>query len=204
MGRKSLKSERQKEIIEAFYKVAQREGLENASLVKVAKEIDVNSSLISHYFGSKEDLIFGLINYILEKYKFIYTSASDGEKGENRLGKLIDNLFSKKWGELIDDGVFYSCFTLVFRDEKIKAAYKELHDHLRALLTQVIEESNKKGETAVESPKETADLIFVLVEGAYYYLSLYEINEEYYGKLNLYRQTAFDLLKIKNYTTSRL
>lgn len=204
MGRKSLKSERQKEIIEAFYKVAQREGLENASLVKVAKEIDVNSSLISHYFGSKEDLIFGLINYILEKYKFIYTSASDGEKGENRLGKLIDNLFSKKWGELIDDGVFYSCFTLVFRDEKIKAAYKELHDHLRALLTQVIEESNKKGETNIENPKEAVDLIFVLVEGAYYYLSLYEINEEYYGKLNLYRQTAFDLLKIKNYTTSRL
>jgi AcrR family transcriptional regulator len=204
MGRKSLKSERQKEIIVAFYKVAQREGLENASLAKVAKETGVNSSLISHYFGSKEDLIFGLINYILERYKFIYTSASVIEKGENRLEKLIDNLFSRKWNELIDDGVFYSCFTLIFRDEKIKAAFKELHDYLRLLLTEVIEEANKKGETTIENPKETADLIFVLVEGAYYYLSLYDVNEEYYGKLNRYRQTAYEILKIKNYDASRL
>lgn len=203
MGRKSLKTERQKEIINAFYKVAQKEGLENTSLAKVAKETGVNSSLISHYFGSKEDLIFGLISYILERYKSIFTTESALVKGEKRLEKLVDNLFSREWNELIDDGVFYSCFTLIFRDEKIKAAYKELHDSLRSLLTQVIEEANKNGETNVENPKETADLIFVLVEGAYYYLSLHDIDEEYYKKLNIYKKTTYDMLKIKNQESSK-
>lgn len=204
MGRKSLKAERQKEIIVAFYKVAQREGLENASLAKVAKETGVNSSLISHYFGSKEDLVFGLINYILERYKFIFASESGGENSEKRLVKLVDNLFSREWNELIDDGVFYSCFTLVFRDGKIKAAFKDLHDYLRLLLTEVIEEANKNGEVNIENPKNTADLIFILVEGTYYYLSLCEINDEYYGKLNKYKQVAYDILKIKNYDISKV
>jgi hypothetical protein len=36
MGRKSLKPLRQKAIIKAFYKVAKKEGLENASIAKVA------------------------------------------------------------------------------------------------------------------------------------------------------------------------
>ena len=56
MGRKSLKKERQSEIIEAFYKVAQKEGLENVSLAKVATEMDVNTSLVLHYFKSKDEL----------------------------------------------------------------------------------------------------------------------------------------------------
>ena len=67
MGRKSLKNTRQKEIIEAFYTVAKQEGLENTSFAKVAKLMGINTSLILHYFESKETLLFGLINYILDK-----------------------------------------------------------------------------------------------------------------------------------------
>ena len=86
MGRKSLKEVRQKEIIESFYNVAQKEGLENASLAKVAKKMGVNTSLVLHYFESKEALIFGLINFILEGYKSMYITEEN--KNENK-SKLI-------------------------------------------------------------------------------------------------------------------
>ncbi len=197
MGRKSLKKIRQKEIVEAFYKVAQKEGLENASLAKVAKEMGVNPSLVSHYFGSKEELIYGLINFIMDKYGVLYTPENTEENGDSHLKKIVDNLFSREWNELIDDGVFYGCFTLVFRSEKIKAAYKDLHENLRLLLAKAIEEAKNNGEVEVENPKEAADLVFILVEGAYYYLSLYDNDEEYKSKLNKYKNAAFDILKIK-------
>ncbi|QOD60706.1 TetR family transcriptional regulator [Polaribacter haliotis] len=196
MGRKSLKDIRQKEIIEAFYVVAQKEGLENASLAKVAKEMGVNTSLVLHYFNSKDDLIFGLINYILERYHQIYLSASCIEKGESRILRLVDNLFSREWNELIDDSVFYSSFALIFRNKKIKTAYRELHDNLRLLLSKVIEEAKINGEVNIQDAKKTADLIFIIVEGAYYYLSLYDIDEDYLVKLNHYKKTALDLLKL--------
>lgn len=197
MGRKSLKAVRQKEIIQAFYIVARKEGLENASLAKVAREMGVNTSLVLHYFDSRDDLIFGLIEYILERYRFIYTTEEIGGAKGTELHTVINNLFSREWNELIDDGVFYNCFTLIFRNKKIKTAYKELHEYLRVLLAETIKKANDNGEVDVENPEETADLIFVLVEGAYYYLSLYDIDEEYYEKLGKYKQAAFDILKIE-------
>ncbi|UNY97957.1 TetR family transcriptional regulator [Zhouia spongiae] len=197
MGRKSLKKERQKEIIEAFYKVAKKEGLENTSVAKVAKEIDVNNSLILHYFNSKDELIFGLINYILENYKSLYNPNHSGNS-HTKLIKTIDNLFSREWNELIDDGVFYSSFALVFRNKAIKESYKGMHQSLRSYLAAIIKEAQADDIVAIENAEETAELIFILVEGAYYYLSLYDATtEEYEKKVKRYKEAAFTMLKIK-------
>ena len=49
-----------------FYKLAKKEGLENASMAKTAEIIDMNPSLIVHYFKTKEYLVYGLIEYILD------------------------------------------------------------------------------------------------------------------------------------------
>jgi len=198
MGRKSLKEVRQKEIVEAFYKVAKKDGIRNASLAKVAAEMGINPSLVSHYFGSKNALIFGLIEFILESYKNFYSLDYSEPKKGCRLKNIIDNLFSREWHNLIDDQVFYDCFTLIFRDKKIKTAYKELHEHLRQWLSEAIEEAQRNGEVQVESPQGAADLIFILVEGSYYYLSMYDKGEEYYEKQNRYKQGALDILKFKN------
>lgn len=197
MGRKSLKEVRQKEIVLAFYEVSKREGLENASIAKVAKEMGVNPSLIIHYFTSKDELIFGLISFILESYKLIYLAEDEDIDSKSKLINVVDNLFSKKWDTLFDDGVFYSCFSLIFRNAKIKAAYRELHEHLRKLLTDVIAEAKNEGSVDVENPAEAADLIFVIVEGAYYYLSFYEDGEEYNRKVENYKRSAFDVLNLK-------
>lgn len=198
MGRKSLKKERQLEIIKAFYVVAQREGLDNASLAKVAAEIEINPSLVSHYFGSKNAMIFGLIEFILNSYKNFYILDYDEMENKCRLRNIIDNLFSREWNNLIDDQVFYDCFTMIFRNKNIKAAYKELHEHLRKWLAEAIEESKRCGLVLVEDPIVAADLIFVLVEGSYYYLSMYDSGEEYFKKQNRYKQAALDILKFKN------
>ncbi|MCG2461482.1 TetR/AcrR family transcriptional regulator C-terminal domain-containing protein [Flavobacteriaceae bacterium F89] len=195
MGRKSLKGIRQKEIVEAFYKVARREGLEHASLAKVAGEMGINPSLVSHYFGSKNALIFGLIEFILASYKNFYTLDYGEPEYGSRLRNIIENLFSREWDKLIDDEVFYDCFTLVFRNENIKTAYKELHEHLRKWLTEAIEEAKRKGEVHVDDPESAADLIFILVEGSYYYLSMFDIGDEYFEKQNRYKHAALDILK---------
>ena len=199
MGRKSLKDIRQKEIVEAFYQVARRDGLEHASLSKVAVQMGINPSLVSYYFGSKNALIFGLIKFILESYKNFYTSDYNKVEYGCRLRNIIDNLFSREWHKLIDDEVFYDCFTLVFRNAHIKAAYKELHEHLRMWLTEAIEEAKRNGDVQVDNPERAADLIFILVEGSYYYLSMYDMGEEYYEKQERYKHAALDILEFQDF-----
>jgi|SRR5688572_23401385 len=197
MGRKSLKPVRQKAIIKAFYKVARREGLENASIAKVASVLDVNPSLVIHYFKTKQDLIHGLIEYILERYRLIYNPENGTLNPKERLEKVIRNLFSRKWDKLFDDGVFYSSFSLIFRDKTLKAHYKNLHDHLREMLTDTLKEAKDNDLVDVVDVEKTADIIFIFVEGAYYYLSMVSDKNEYERRIELYQKTVLSMLKFQ-------
>jgi len=196
MGRKSLKEARQLEIIKIFYKVAKTEGYENTSIAKIAKVMDINPSLIIHYFETKEDLTYGLIDYILERYLLIYTIKNKDGVTLSDLKKTIDMLFSKKWNLLFDDGLFYTFYALAFREKKIKAKYKTILDSLRLALASMIEKCNEKDLIKVEDAKAAADLIFVLVDGAYFYLSLENDKKAYGERLDYYKSKAYQILGI--------
>ncbi|TCD01352.1 TetR family transcriptional regulator [Pedobacter psychroterrae] len=197
MGRKSLKGTRQLEIIKVFYKVAKKEGYENTSIAKIAKVMDINPSLIIHYFETKEDLTYGLIDYILERYLLIYTiKQKDGITLED-LHHTIETLFSKKWNLLFDDGLFYTFYALAFREKRIKEKYKTILDSLRQGLAALIVQCNEKKLIAVKDPQITADHIFVLVDGAYFYLSLENDNKAYTERLEYYKNQAFQILGIE-------
>lgn len=197
MGRKSLKEARQLEIIKIFYKVAKTEGYENTSIAKIAKVMDINPSLIIHYFETKEDLTYGLIDYILERYLLIYTIKNKDQVTLSDLKKTIDMLFSKKWNLLFDDGLFYTFYALAFREKKIKAKYKTILDSLRFALTSMIEQCNQKNLIKVEDAKAAADLIFVLVDGAYFYLSLESDKKAYAERLDYYKSKAYQILGVE-------
>ena len=195
MGRRSLKDARQKEIIEVFYQIARKEGLENASLAKIAEMAGMNPSLIIHYFKSREQLVNGLIEYILDRYLGIFNvPASAGSTPKTTLLKIIDNVFSKKWNILFDDSVSYSCYALALRDEALASRYKQLLDTLRTNMEQYIRACKKEGLLQVVNPAVTADLIFVLVDPAYYYLSLVKDEKEYAAGLKRYKKQAITLL----------
>jgi len=190
MGRISLKDTRQKEIILAFYTVAKKIGLENASIAKVADHMDINPSLIVHYFKTREALFSGLIDFILEQYSDIYKTNGQDYTHARELKQLIDNLFSRKWNKLFDDSVFYSCYALVYRDKKIRSAFKALHESLRKLLTDALQKANKNGVINIRNEKETVEIIFALMEGAYYYLGMVDSKTDYTRKLNMLKKHA--------------
>jgi len=196
MGRKSLKETRRQEIIQVFYKVAKKEGYENTSIAKIAKVMDINPSLIIHYFETKEDLTYGLIDYILERYLSIYTNKHKGEATIEDLQRTIEMLFSKKWNLLFDDGLFYTFYALAFREKKIKLKYRLILDALRKGLAVMIEQCNARSLTSIDNPQVAADFIFVLVDGAYFYLSMQSDGKAYLERLEYYKQKAYEVLSI--------
>lgn len=198
MGRTSIKDERRNEIIQQYYIVAKKVGLENTSIAKIAHEMDINPSLIIHYFKNKEELTYALIDHILDKYLVIYKRKKRSEEElKSYLIELIDKLFTKKWNALFNDSIFYSCYALGFRDRKIKAKFKRLHDSLREHLAEVLTTCKEANIIELDSAEKTADLIYVLVDGAYYYLSLVTEKEEYEEKLKIHKQYAFEALKLE-------
>lgn len=197
MGRTSLKAVRQKEIVEAFYAVAKASSLESASIARVAEHMDINPSLVVHYFKSRDALLTGLIEFILERYRDIYSVDGNTYRTTRDVETLISNLFSRKWNKLFDDGVFYSCYAITFRDKTIRKSFKSLHDSLRSMLVDALRKAKQNKVINVESEENAAEVIFTLVEGAYYYLGMVDSKAEYNAKIRLLEKQALSILGIK-------
>jgi AcrR family transcriptional regulator len=198
MGRRSNKEEQQKKIIETFYEIAKQEGIENTSFGKVAKELNMHQSHVIHYFSSKDELIFGLIEYILLRYGEIFETDAAGINSLEKLKKVMNNIFSRKWDNYIDDSIFYNCFALVFRNAKVKERFRDLHIALRTWLQNLIQ--NCIDQKLIDCPDAAvaADIIFVISDGAYYYLSMIEDSDTCDMHLKRYQAEAVKLLGYKS------
>ncbi|MCE7056454.1 TetR family transcriptional regulator [Algoriphagus sp. AGSA1] len=189
-----ISEERKKEIIEGFYELSKKNGLENTSIAKIGKHLDMPPSLVMHYFPTKEILISNLISYILDQYLKIYEPVLKELETKHYADPhtFVDKLFSRDWNLLFDDGVFYSCFSLIFRNSRIKAEYRLLHEKLRESLKAILDqdENLREKDTALLSEQ-----IFVVVEGAYYYLSMIDNEEVYNRKLEVFKSQVYDLLR---------
>ncbi|EON76680.1 hypothetical protein ADIS_3130 [Lunatimonas lonarensis] len=194
--KKSIREERKTEIVEGFYKLAQEVGLENASIAKIAKRLDIPPSLIMHYFPSKDLLIQELITFILEHYQLIYEPTLEQLRSSKSLDleKLVERLFSREWNLLFDDGVFYSCYALIFREPAIKKAYRELHLALRETLEGILKQDPV---LAKSDTQRLAEQLFVVVEGAYYYLAMIEDEQEFAAKQAFFKQQVLALLQLE-------
>ena len=195
MGRKSLKETRQKEIVIAFYKVAKKEGLEKASIAKVAECMKVNPSLIIHYFKNRKGLLNSLVDFILKRYLEIYKLDGRIDSKEKLLG-LIDHLFSRSWHRLFDDGVFYSCYALIYRNASVKDKYKELHDMLIFKFRQSLEEACNNNIIDVPDLDTTAEVIFSMVDGAYFSLGMEKDSKELEKRASVYKKHVRLMLKL--------
>lgn len=189
-----ISTARKKEIIEGFYNLSKINGLENTSIAKIGKHLDMPPSLIMHYFPTRDILISSLIEYILEQYLLIFEPITKEleEKKDIDLSIIVETLFSRNWNLLFDDGVFYSCYAMIFRNEQIKNDYRILHEKLRESL-KVILDNNKEMEG--RDTTMLAEQIFVVVEGAYYYLSMIVDEASYNQKVDYFKKQVYDLLR---------
>lgn len=196
MGRKNRKQSRRLEIIEAFYKVSKQIGLENASIAKVAEEIGISNGLVMHYFNTREELLLGLNEYILEQHlKVLFAEDTKGIKERKDLETLIENLFSRTWNQYFDDGVFYSCYALIYRNEDFNKSFKQYLLKLHAVLREELEQAYQNHIIVNTNIKDLTEIIFALVDGAYYFLGMFDRNEEFHQKQQLYISHCLSLFK---------
>src|SRR5690606_28575321 len=107
---------------------------------------------------------------------------------------VVDDLFSRKWNKLFDDGLFYSCYALTFREKEVKRMYKNITESLRESLTTLIERCKEAQLIEVSNPRFTADLIVAVVDGACFYLSLSANPKTFDEKITDYKREAYRLL----------
>ncbi|TAE47230.1 MAG: TetR/AcrR family transcriptional regulator [Bacteroidetes bacterium] len=196
MGRKSLVAVRRLEILEHFYHLIIEEGLEGASTVKLSRRMGIRSSLLMHYFPTKEDMIQALIVWLMELYENRFLPMLEEKQSpEARFETVIDALFSPAWENLADGRVFYSCYTLIFRDEGVRARFQQtfarFHEHLCHEITRAAD----AGLIKVSDPSQSAHILISWVEGFNFYQRILADQESFEAQGKIFRRLVENLFR---------
>ena len=76
MARKSVKTQRSKEILEAFERCISKWGLDGASLERIATESAIKRPALRHFIGNRDELIIALVKSMVSEYKFTQSSMT--------------------------------------------------------------------------------------------------------------------------------
>ncbi|MCH2044546.1 MAG: TetR/AcrR family transcriptional regulator [Saprospiraceae bacterium] len=198
MGRKSKADVRKKEILENFYHVLKDIGFENASIAKIADRMDVNPSLLIHYFKSKEAMVEDLVNFILDRFEAAFSQSLDGvETPQERFNHIISMIFGTEWLEVIDHSVFYACYYLKSRNEKILERFRVLYDRFSNFLEDEAKTWVEAGIVKGHQPTEIAEYLIVMNEGITFYHGIRQDKEAYARRAAYLKKVALATFEVE-------
>jgi AcrR family transcriptional regulator len=167
MGRKSKAKVRKQEILSHFYEVVIEEGFEGASIAKIARRMKVNPSLLIHYFETKEAMVLGLIDYLVDTYSAtLFPDLSAVDSATERWEDLLDIVAKVRWERIMNHGVFYSCYALSLRVPEVQMRFHSLYQHILATLETEIRHADAAGVIQIRHPREAAEFLLSCMEGA--------------------------------------
>jgi AcrR family transcriptional regulator len=161
---------RKREILESYYQVVSKEGIEGSSIAKIAEHIGVQRGLITYYFKSKDEMTNELVDSVLSKYEEPYFYGID-ETTDYKQGLhiLLDRIFGPGKVRFVDDGVFYSCHSLTFRNPKVKEQFDQMYGRFRTLLSKELTRWRQAGVIQDIDVSSAANVIISLMEGLGYF-----------------------------------
>lgn len=198
MARKNKSLIRKKEILECFYQVIDQEGLEGASFAKIAKLMEVNPSLLIHYFSNKEEMIIAMVDWLIERYQGDYMEKIEAiEDPKERLRFVIYGIFSKEWITLVDNNVFYAFYCQTYRNEHIRKRFQHMYVLFKHFL---LDELKLCQENKVIDPNLNIDLfagfLMSVQEGNSYFQGLLKGQIKGKETAEFHISQIFQLLKI--------
>ncbi len=170
MGRKSKADVRKQEILQYFYEVMCDEGFENASIAKIAERMSVNPSLLIHYFKTKEEMVVDLVDFLLNRYEDTFLGhIQQLQNTQARFEKIIGTLFSTDWLTVGNYSVFYACYYLAARHDRIKERFNAMYTEFRQILVQEATQWIADGVIKLQDPVQVAEYLIMLTEGMAFY-----------------------------------
>ena len=179
--RKNSKIEHRKpEILENYYQVIIKEGIEGASIAKIARRMNIHPSLIIHYFKTKHNLTVELFDLLIERYAAPEFFQHDRIKDPHqRFKTLMDILFSFEYSRTVDPGVHFGFYYLSFRNKEINNRFREMINQLKVLLLKEFEKFKKEGIITIKDTGQAANMVVTLIEGLEFQTAFLDQNKKF-------------------------
>ena len=164
MGRRSLREERQNQILDAFELALVELGYAGATLERIAARADVHRTIIRHYFGGRDELVAALLERLRSRYSERYRYDDVEGTPRERLERLLDTMFlSQTQGPPSMDRVFDALYAAGSTDPAVSSFLIEFYRDASRRLSALIREAHPSAPT--DSVREVATGVLGLAVG---------------------------------------
>jgi TetR/AcrR family transcriptional repressor of bet genes len=143
MARKRMPEEvRRRQLLEAAFTVASREGIGGVTIRAVAAQADVSHGLVLFYFGKSTQLVHELLDWLLENAALLRVSSDIARfpRAADRLHALLEQEVARVSQEPAHTRLLLEFWALGAQDEGIRTRMKAELERYRAAFLAIIEE----------------------------------------------------------------
>ena len=139
MGRPSLRSMRQEELLDAVVGIITSKGVAGLTVADVAKLAGTQSSKVHHYLGSREEMISAAVGRALISVEEIVLNALTSIEPENRLEAQIEILFGASLLEPHINQLIDQLIAASYLDETIRINVSRMYQRFLEILIESFE-----------------------------------------------------------------
>lgn len=159
-------NEKRKQIAEAAWNIIRKEGVEKASIRRVAAEAGMSSGALRHYFSTQDEMLLFIMNYYLEEGKKRSQNKEWSENPVQAVEEVLLELVPIDEEKKIETSVWWILALRSLTSDTIKDKKDEMTDGTYELANSMIEILALKG---VLSDSMNAELeksrLTALIEG---------------------------------------
>ena len=134
MGRPSLRTIRQEELLDAVVGIITTKGVAGLTVADVAKLAGTQSSKVHHYLGSREEMIAAAIDRAMNSVEEIVVSALSSLEPHNRLDAQIEILFGADLLEPHINQLIDQLIAATYIDEAIRVNVSRMYQRFFEIL----------------------------------------------------------------------
>jgi AcrR family transcriptional regulator len=134
MGRPSLRTIRQEELLDAVVGIITSKGVAGLTVADVAKLAGTQSSKVHHYLGSREEMIAAAIDRAMASVEGIVLNALTSIEPENRLEAQIEILFGTSLLEPHINQLIDQLIAASYLDEGIRSNVSRMYKRFLEIL----------------------------------------------------------------------
>jgi len=162
------KDRRHELVLIAFHHIAHR-GFEGLRIHDVAGEAGINNATLHYYFPTKEDLVKGVVDYMVAQFSASFFSAGMAEGHPGAWEVILADLEDARQRPRQDPEQLIVYTELLLRsihDPSIATVFEELDKSWRGFLAGVIERGIREGVFRKDlDPRATATLLMIQIKG---------------------------------------
>lgn len=191
------KVQKKKDIALACKDLVVHNGISSLTIAQLAKEAGVGKGTIYEYFKNKEDIIFEIINILLQEHNQIkQIQIKEATSSKEKIRTFFYFFYNKKDSELRKIYKEFISISLMNPNEEMVLFQTQCAQTYFKWFEEIIQEGIHKGEL-IEEAKKLSRGLFVIGEGLFISSEVTNTIKSIKEELDIFLDTLFELIEVK-------